>query len=175
MKRFAPILALAVLVGCSAQQPGGATSITPAQQCQLAQTATTTAETGVLLAKIKDATTRMAIDAALAGVHAGADSYCAAVTAGQSPDAVASLLSAFNAAIANFNAALRAAQATPAAVGKAEMPKTGDHATRLAYFADDRAFFLIARSRTCAGVTSRGTSLTRMHGGRASNVRIRRS
>ena len=124
MKRSIALFALAAFLaaGCSATQPGGGAGgqISPAQQCQLIQTLSATAQTGVLLAKIKDETARIAVNAALAGVSAGAADYCDAVARGEAVDGLATFLAAFNASLLDLNTQLRNAQAIAAAAPKPE-------------------------------------------------------
>lgn len=104
--------------GCGATTgplgPDDDPGISPAQQCQLLQTSASAAETGVLLAKIKDDKIRIAVFAALDGVKAGAKDYCDAVAAGKPADALASVLAGFDATLASLNAQLRANQSLPA-------------------------------------------------------------
>jgi hypothetical protein len=120
-------LAMTIILGCGGTQPAGPpgpiASLSPVQQCQLVQTAAVTAETGVLFAKIKDPKTQLAVDAALAGVKAGAADYCDGVAAGRPPDALASFLAAFNGALTELNGQLRAPRAI-ASAGESE-PDSG--------------------------------------------------
>ncbi len=121
MNRLTPlILAAALVAGCmnsrppAPDDPGSVNpGITPAQQCALLRTSVTAAETGLLLANIKDATAAAAVDSALQGVKDGADNYCQAVVTGETPDALGSFLVGFNSALADFNAKLRAARRLP--------------------------------------------------------------
>lgn len=107
-----PLLLVAAIgsSGCSATQGGGTSQISPAQQCALIQTLTTSAQTAVLFVKVKSQTARDAIDASMLGVSAGATNYCSAVQAGQDADALGAFLVGFNTALADLNARLRAAR-----------------------------------------------------------------
>lgn len=108
-------VALLGLVGCGAQQPGApATTVTPAEQCELVQAGVDTAGVSLDFVKVKDATARAALNAALTGVESAAADFCDAVQAGAAPDAVATALRAYRAALKDFRAQLRAARKIPA-------------------------------------------------------------
>lgn len=121
MNRLIPlILAAALAAGCMNTRPPApddpgtvGSGITPAQQCALLKTSVTAAETGLILANIKDATAAAAVDSALQGVKDGADNYCQAVIEGKDPDALGSFLIGFNSALSDFNVRLRAARRLP--------------------------------------------------------------
>jgi len=110
---IAAILALAVTVGAAACSTTGTGTtavapLTPAEECMIVQTAANGAAVGLDFAKIKDATAKQAVDAALAGLQKAARDVCAAAAAGQSPDALTTAVNAFNEALTAFHKARQA-------------------------------------------------------------------
>lgn len=92
-----------------APQPAPKVTITPKQQCQLSLSLARGAKLGILVAKIKDKGTLIALNSTAAGVEAGAREYCNAVANGEA-DALDALLTGFNAALDHLNDQLERAQ-----------------------------------------------------------------